>query len=184
MALASTLCALFLGGCSGAGSDVFSSQNADEWFSKPFANFSKGTPAVTVADTSVRPATPEDFVDGSGRCAFAFAPIQPAVNTVSGDLNTQNAPSGAPTVAGGIALLMTECEVVARAGAPERVEIGANPGGERTAVLTYMHGPWPGIYSFNAGRLAAIDRVAEPEVPKPEPKKKKPGKPKTAARQQ
>jgi hypothetical protein len=165
----SALCVVALAGCSGGGSEMFGSNNADQWFSKPFASFSKST--VAVADTTtVRPATPEDFVDGSGRCAFASAPSQPQINA-DGSETIQSAPSG-PTVAGGIALLMTECEVVARAGAPERVDIGASANGDRTTVLTYMHGPWPGIYRFNAGRLAEIERVVEPEPPKPAPRKK------------
>jgi hypothetical protein len=38
-------------------------------------------------------------------------------------------------------------------------------------VLTYPSGPWPGIYTFAAGRLKTIDRVAQPEPPKPARKK-------------
>lgn len=169
---ASILCGLSLAGCGGA-SDMFNSNNTDQWFSKPFASFSRSN--TTVADvTTVRPATPEDFVDGSGRCAFASAPAQPQVNA-DGTETLSSTPTG-PTVAGGIALLMTECEVVARAGAPEQVDIGANAGGDRTTVLTYMRGPWPGIYRFTAGRLAEVERVAEPEPPKPAPRKKTPAK--------
>ena len=43
---------------------------------------------------------------------------------------------------------MTECEVVRRAGAVEKMELAADEGGERVLVLTYLHGPWPGIYRF------------------------------------
>ena len=38
---------------------------------------------------------------------------------------------------GGIALGMSECDVVFRAGQPTAVQIGKNPNGDRTAVLTY-----------------------------------------------
>ena len=65
----------------------------------------------------------------------------------------------APLVPGGIALQMTECDVVRRAGAPEQVEIGANERGERAVVLTYMRGPRPGIYRFAGGRLVSIERA-------------------------
>jgi hypothetical protein len=66
---------------------------------------------------------------------------------------------------GGIALQMTECDVVRRAGSPDRVEAGANQSGERSVVLTYMRGPKPGVYRFVGGRLASIERG--PEAPAP-----------------
>ncbi|HEY1152834.1 MAG TPA: hypothetical protein VGE73_03215, partial [Pseudolabrys sp.] len=68
------------------------------------------------------------------------------------------------------------------AGSPQQVDLGANAGGERTAVLTYTQGPWPGIYRFRGGRLAEIEGVAQPEKPKPAPRKKRNTAPKTAAR--
>ena len=74
---------------------------------------------------------------------------------------------------GGIALQMTECEVVKRAGTPENVQVGTNVRGERTVTLTYNSGPRPGIYHFSGGRLYDIDRVeAPPEPPKPAKPKK------------
>jgi hypothetical protein len=48
-------------------------------------------------------------------------------------------------------------------------------------VLTYMTGPWPGIYRFSAGRLKEVERVAAPPPPKPA-KKKKVAKPKNPTR--
>ena len=40
-------------------------------------------------------------------------------------------------------------------------------------MLTYLSGPWPGIYHFSDGRLKEIDRAPEPPAPaKPPPKKK------------
>jgi hypothetical protein len=65
----------------------------------------------------------------------------------------------------GIALEMSECDVVARAGSPANIDIGTNARGERTAVLTYLQGERAGIYRFLAGRLKSIERVAEPETP-------------------
>jgi len=74
---------------------------------------------------------------------------------------------------------MTECEVVARAGPPNSVQLGRNPNGERTAVLSYQGGPRPGVYHFERGRLMQMDRV---EVAAPPPQaKKKPAKTKKPA---
>jgi hypothetical protein len=65
----------------------------------------------------------------------------------------------------GIALEMSECDVIERVGQPSNVDIGTNRAGERTAVLTYLQGERPGIYRFVAGRLKTIERVAEPAAP-------------------
>ena len=64
---------------------------------------------------------------------------------------------GARPAIGGIALGMTECEAVRRAGQPGNVNIGAGVKGARKVVLTYLSGPWPGIYTFTSGRLQVID---------------------------
>jgi hypothetical protein len=109
----------------------------------------------------LRPVTANDLVGPQGQCAGA----------------TQDA---APT-RGGIALQMTECEVVGRAGAPENIELGTTDQGERAVTITYTNGPRPGIYRFSGGRLYAIERGQEPPPPEP-PKAKKPPakKPKSA----
>jgi hypothetical protein len=70
----------------------------------------------------------------------------------------------------GIALQMTECQVVSVAGYTDRVEIGSDRG-QRSVTLTYLTGERPGIYRFINGRLASMDRVAEPEQPKKPAKK-------------
>jgi hypothetical protein len=109
----------------------------------------------------LRPVTAADLVGPQGQCA-----------------------GGGPDAAsqGGIALQMTECEVVARAGAPENVELGTTDRGERALTLTYNNGPRPGIYRFAGGRLYAIERTQEPLPEPPNPKAKKPPakKPKSA----
>jgi hypothetical protein len=61
---------------------------------------------------------------------------------------------------------MTECQVVRVAGYTDRVEIGADPRGQRAVTLTYLSGDRPGIYRFVGGRLASMERVAEPAQPK------------------
>jgi hypothetical protein len=71
----------------------------------------------------------------------------------------------------GIALQMTECQVVGVAGYTDRVEISADPRGQRMVTLTYLSGERPGIYRFVGGRLASMERVAEPPQPK-KPQKK------------
>ena len=82
---------------------------------------------------------------------------------------------------------MTECQTVQRAGGPSSVSISAGEKGERRVVLTYLSGPWPGIYTFADGRLKVIDRA--PEQPKPakgpskKTPKKKSGAPKTATQE-
>ena len=63
---------------------------------------------------------------------------------------------------------------------PSQVTIGAADKGERKVVLTYLGGPWPGIYTFQAGRLKVID--AAPEQAKPaKPNKKTKKKPRGPA---
>ena len=71
----------------------------------------------------------------------------------------------------GIALQMTECQVVAVAGSTDRVEISAGPGGQRLVTLTYVSGERPGIYRFVNGRLNAMERVAEQPQPRRAAKK-------------
>jgi hypothetical protein len=71
-----------------------------------------------------------------------------------------------------IALDMTECDVVKRAGHPERVEFSTNDRGERTVTLTYLQGARPGIYRFTAGRLTSIERAPEPPAP-PKPERRR-----------
>lgn len=145
------------------------------------------------------PASPEELVSADGRCAMPASAEAPAaqaiaepppqaadrrVGSMAGDLAGPPMPAataaslepasdpGLPQVTGGIALGMTECEAVRRAGLPSNVSIGAGDGGERRTVLTYLGGTWPGIYTFQSGRLKEIARAPEP--PKPEkPVKKK-----------
>jgi hypothetical protein len=56
---------------------------------------------------------------------------------------------------------MSECELVALAGPTDRVEIGVNDRGQRTAVLTYPSGERAGVYRFTEGALSVIDRLPE-----------------------
>jgi hypothetical protein len=111
---------------------------------------------------SLRPITAEDLVGADGLCA-----AQPAAVAAAGE---PVLPPGTPTVQGGIALQMTECDVVRRAGAPEKVDLGTAEGGERSLVLTFTRGPHPGVYRFTGGRLVSIERAPTPAAPPPKQK--------------
>jgi len=143
-----------------------------------------------------RTITPDDLIGADGSCAATRVampepPPQPLPETdgtnppsepasLTPD-STQPQPWQGPTVMGGIALAMTECDVAQRAGFPTNIEIGADPSGERSVTLTYMQGPWPGLYRFRAGRLVSIERVVIPEPPKPKKPERSKRKP-TAVR--
>jgi len=154
--------------------------------------------------------TAADLVGSDGRCAFdpapAYSPAAPeavAQTPAADPINPRSnqalyftagpetgatasaAPALPPQVRSGpsgIALQMTECEVVRVAGYTDRVEIGSNERGQRSVTLTYLSGIRPGIYRFVGGRLASMERVAEPPQPKKPQKPAKTAK-KTAPRQ-
>ena len=113
---------------------------------------------------SLRPVTAADLVTAEGQCPMTAAD---GVADASPDGATQ--PN---LVAGGIALQMTECDVVRRAGAPEQLQVGADERGERAVVITYIRGPRPGIYRFSAGRLTSIERAPGDPGAKAAPKAK------------
>ena len=197
--------ALAVAGCKNS-AGVFESQNDGGWFSKPVDVFAKPDWAVRsdakVGDLSPkRPVGAEDLVGPDGRCAVAAAePAQAAapaaaseppadrpVGSVAGDLAGAPMPASAnpappiapaaPQVIGGISLGMTECQAVQRAGTPGNVAIGSGENGQRTVVLSYLTGTWPGIYRFADGRLKEIERAPAPPAPPKAPPKKNAKKP-------
>ena len=123
-------------------------------------------------DSAPRAAPGEAIAASPQVPAQAAEPINPRSNqALYFTAGPQTGPAGAapgalpPEVRGGprgIALQMTECQVVGTIGFTDRVEIGANERGERTATLTYLSGERPGIYRFRNGRLVSMERVAEP----------------------
>ena len=131
---------------------------------------------TNVRDRVLPPVAADDMVDASGGCAGAAVP--PSASTGEQPVTAQAA--AVPAMPSAIALEMTECDVVKRAGFPERVDIGSTERNERQVTLTYNGGPRPGIYTFVAGRLKSMDRVAEPAPVKPA---KKPAKPAARPRQ-
>jgi hypothetical protein len=123
----------------------------DTLLRKPdWATFSGGK------NESLRPVTAADLVNAAGQCAG------------QGEQAGSDPTTGGAAPAGGIALQMTECDVVRRAGAVDKVDFASDERGERIVTLTYLRGPWPGVYRFAGGRLVSIDRAP---VPPPAPAK-------------
>jgi hypothetical protein len=142
-------------------------------------------PVVPEPAAVAAPAPPADRAIGSMAGDLAGAPM-PAMTVSANPNQAQTVDPNAPQVMGGIALGMTECDAVRRAGHPGNVAIGSGERGDRKVVLTYLTGVWPGIYHFSDGRLKEIVRAPAPPAPvKPVKKKKtkKPAKPKTATNQ-
>lgn len=188
-AFAALMLAVALSGC--ANPDVFDSN--ERWFSHPFdlSGRNGGYTFSELKETNDRnrPVGPNGLVSPSGACppppALAAAPAP--VATGPGVIPNGAPPeAAAPSLLGApVALGMTECQVVDRAGAPSAVQIGTNPKGDRTALVTFDSGPRPGIYHFERGRLMDMDRVAV-AVPPPKAMKKrkavkKPKKPEVSA---
>jgi hypothetical protein len=134
--------------------------------------------AVQTAEASpstTEPPQPADRAVGSVAGDLAGAPMPAATPASAGGPGLQRLePAPAPLTSGGIALGMTECQTVQRAGTPSNVAISTGERGERKVMLTYLSGPWPGIYTFAGGRLNVVERA--PEQPKPEKTKKTPKK--------
>ncbi len=159
--------ALAFGGCSALDLDSFKAPDTSIFSPRSVA---------TMKTPELKPVTAEDLVDSDGRCAapVASADVQPDGTT---------APAAASLIPAGIALEMTECDVVKRAGQPERIQLGTNERNERTLTLTFIRGERPGIYHFISGRLTSMERGPEPPTPqraKPKPKPKPKLKPTTA----
>jgi hypothetical protein len=174
--------AVALGGCANV-----EYESKDAWFSKPFEFVSrKGGYTFSELQESKdrsRPITANDLVAANGSCpppAVQPAPPGAAANQAG---SAPAATDASALVGGGVALGMSECDVVFRAGAPNAVQIGKNPNGERTAVVTFNSGPRPGIYHFEAGALTGVERVQMAPAPA-QTAKKKPASPAKASSKQ
>ena len=124
-------------------------------------------------DFELRPITAADLVSPEGQCAAAPGQAAGFADSTAGG----GAPAAAPPVAGGISLQMTECDVVRRAGAVEKVDFGVDDRGQRAVTLTFLRGPWPGVYRFAGGRLVSIERAPGPPPAPPKAEKKSAKKP-------
>ncbi len=178
--------AVALSGCGGFDFDISSSL-----FRKPLDVFGNkgGYTYANIGDTRQdRPITAKDLVDANGACpaAPAASPPPPASdNAAAGGAVSSDMAS---LLGGGVAIGMSECDVVGRLGQATAVNLGRNPNGERNVIMTFNAGPRPGIYRFEGGRLTEMDRVEAPPAPPPEAAKKKvakkkPPKPQTPAHQ-
>ncbi len=149
-----------------------SSAKLSDVFATPdWAKFSGSTSKPLVQ----RAVTENDLLGPDGSCAAAPAQATAMAPTDAPDSNAEalQGQGTLPPVSGGIALAMTECEVVQRAGMPTQFNIGAE-GPERVTTITYAEGMWPGLYRFRSGRLTSIERVEVPEPPrtrKPAPRR-------------
>lgn len=163
--------------------------NKDSWFAKPFQFVSRngGYSFSELQETKERTKVigAGYLVDSSGACpsplapaAQPAAPAQPGPAAAAGgnQAGAPSAPDANSLLGGGVALGMSECDIVNRAGAPNSVQLSKNPNGDRTAVLTFNAGPRPGIYHFERGALMEIEGVPAPPAP-PKVAKKKPAKP-------
>jgi hypothetical protein len=162
LALAAGLC-----GCANVDFDT-----TQAWFAKPLDVTGRNAGGYTFSELAEtkqrqRPITANDLVDGNGACPPPAAPQAQGSPAAPAPAATTDSLLG-----GGVALGMSECDVVARAGAPSQVQLGKNPNGDRTAVLTFTGGPRAGIYHFERGSLMTMDRVAAPAPPPQEAKKK------------
>lgn len=96
----------------------------------------------------------------------------PQANTDRGIPQNPGVPPEVRNGPRGVALSMTECQVVQLAGYTDRVEIGGE-GGRRSVTLTYTTGARPGIYRFMDGRLVSMERIEGLPAPKkPQPPRK------------
>jgi hypothetical protein len=181
-ALAALASAVALAGCGNSNFDTSAA-----WFSRPVDLFgSKSSYTYSnLSDTAKqeRPITANDLVDANGACPAAAAqpqpPPQPQAAATNPDGNAALSADMASLLGGGVAIGMSECDVVGRLGRPTGINFSNNPNGYRSAVITYNNGPRPGVYRFAAGRLAEMDRVDAPPAP-PETAKKKIAKKKPA----
>jgi hypothetical protein len=175
-ALAALTLTVALSGCGDISTDA-------GWFRKPMDAVGRNS-GYQYSDLQesrqTRPITEGDLVNASGSCPPPQA--SPQAQAQAAAAGPAPPASDGALLGEGVGLGMTECEVVYRAGPPNSVQIGSNPNGDRTALLSYQSGPRPGVYHFERGRLMQMDRVEVPELP-PQTAKKKPAKPKKTATQ-
>src|SRR5271167_2939466 len=97
------------------------------WFSKPLNvyNNNRGYSYSSLGESKQdRSIAANDLVDANGTCPGYVAPASPP-------------PAQGSAFGGGIALGMSECEVVSRLGRATAVNVGQNPNGSRDSALTF-----------------------------------------------
>lgn len=165
---------LVLAGCANIDADT-----SQAWFAKPLDVAGRNAGGYTFSELAEskqhrRPITPNDLVAANGSCPPPAAPA--AAPAAPGAQPPSPPPDPASLLGGPIALGMSECDVVFRAGQPSSVQLGQLPNGDRTAVLTFNSGPRAGIYRFERGALMELNSVAQSAPPPQQPVKKKAAK--------
>ena len=161
--LAVLLLAPVIAGC-GSISDF--SLKDQEWFSRPGKMFGARSLSIETPPLSVdKPVTPNDLISADGACPGVATSGAPTDANAMQDTKQGEAELTQPM--GSVALGHTECDIARAIGAPDSVNLSNNQRGDRLAVLTYLGGPRPGIYTFTAGRLSSIERAPTPEPAKP-----------------
>jgi hypothetical protein len=175
-----------LGGCSGGGmSDMMPNMSDMKLFPSGLPSLSSSSTARQRASLHFEnsgPVPPDQYVDGAGQCSASAVPAAPATPapatpqtgpaTPGHEAAVPAAAGEAQVAAGGVALGMTECQVVGHAGQPSHVEISGGEGPDRKTILTFQSGPWPGIYTFSGGRLKVVEEIPNLKPAKPAPKKR------------
>jgi hypothetical protein len=154
---------LMLSGCAAPDTTQPSAKLSDVFATPEWA---KANQIRTVNSTRI--VTQNDLINPDGSCAIV-AEAAPAATDGVAPVAPESALSGQgplPAVQGGVALGMTECQVVQRTGFPDTFNISAE-GTERVATVTVTRGSWPGLYRFRGGRLVSIERVDIPAPAKP-----------------
>ena len=156
------------------------------WFAKPFDTTGNkgGYTFSELQETKQqqRPITPNELVNSNGILSGRRRLRQLRHRRRVGHLaSPAPAADTASLLGGGVALGMSECDVVFRAGQPSSAQIGSLPNGDRTAVLTFDAGPRAGIYHFQRGALQEMDGVPMAAAP-PQAVKKRPAKSAKAGR--
>jgi hypothetical protein len=150
----------------GCGSISDFSIKDQEWFSRPGRMFGGRSLSIETPPLSVdKPVSQNDLISADGACPGMAPQGAPADANALQDTKQGDAQPAPPT--GAVALGHPECDVARAIGSPDNVNLSNNQRGDRLAVLTYLHGPRPGIYTFTAGRLSSIERAPTPEPVKP-----------------
>lgn len=179
------LTVMTLGGCTSSLSDMQLSDLVPDFHSSSGSHSGSGLGFTVFQGAPQAPdqrkITAADLVAPNGTCqagaveASATAGSGKPTTTGSGsataasNANTAAAAESIPFAkpASDIGLMMTECQVVAAAGRPDQVTIGADKAGDRKTVLTYNKGDHAGVYTFVSGRLKVIDALPTPAKREP-----------------
>lgn len=144
-----------------------------------FGALASAAAMMLAACSNIRVPTADDLVPQAPKFELKTLPSTPVrrlgpPGLVGPDGNCSTATGESEFAGSGIALQMSECDVVQRAGPPQNLDISATSRGERSVTMRY-EGDRGGVYRFVSGRLVSIERSGEPVAPD-RPARKKPAK--------